>query len=212
MQTGIERADAERVVEALTHLRNGNRSEAERTLREVCSRCPDSYEYEFTTDGTRHLKFWDVNEFMAYVAAHGQERAENIVWWPSAYPRACYHLAFLLVEKRDFAGAIGWLQKGRSMEPRNPRFLLELGVAHAQLQAYEQSYDCYRQAYELASDSALQRAVALRGMGVQLINLERLDEAEARLRESLSIDRDNESAKHELEYIGQLRSAGKRRQ
>jgi len=212
MHTDIEQADAQKVNEAVKHLQNRNVSEAEGILRDVCSRCPDKYEYEYTGDGTRHRKFWDVAEFMSYVATHGQEKKENVVWLLSAYPRACYYLAFILVETRDFAEAISWLNKGRSMEPRNPKFLLELGVAHARLKAHQQSYDCYLQAYELAGDSEQERAVALRGMGVQLIDLQRLDEAEARLRESLTIDPDSANAKHELVYIAQLRAAGKGRQ
>jgi tetratricopeptide (TPR) repeat protein len=209
MQTDTEKADASKVNKALEHLKNGNLSEAEPILSDVCSRCPDEYEYAYTDHGTRYIKFWDMQEFMTYVAAHRKEGGEPITWLYSAYPRACYHLAFVLIEKNDITGAIRWLTKGQSLEPENPRFLLELGVAHARLKEHQKSYDCYVQAYEIAGASKQVRAAALRGMGVQLIDLGRLDEAEARLRESLTFEADNANAKGELAYIAELRSGRK---
>lgn len=52
------------------------------------------------------------------------------------------------------------------------------------------------------------RAVALRGRGFQLIELNRLDEAERAFRDSLQIDPDNELALHEIGYIAHLRLGG----
>ena len=49
------------------------------------------------------------------------------------------------------------------------------------------------------------RAKAMRGAGVTLIDLNRLDEAERMLLESLQIDPDSEVAKNELNYIKSLR-------
>lgn len=206
MYTNIEKADAERVEGAVKYIRNRNISDATAILLDVCSRCPEEYQYEYTSGGTRYIKFWDMAEFIASVPAHGQEKKENIVWLLSAYPRACYHLAFVLVEKGDFPGAISWLTKGWAMEPRNPKFLLELGFVYGQMKEHQKSYHCYQQAHDLASESRNQRAVALRGMGVQLIDLQCLDEAEARLKESLELDPDNSKAKFELVYIAKLRS------
>jgi hypothetical protein len=59
--------------------------------------------------------------------------------------------------------------------------------------------DCYARA-TTARDWAppSQVARALRGQGVQFVDLERLDEAEAVLRESLELDPDSETARNEL--------------
>jgi len=206
MQMDNEKADAKKLGEAIQRLQNGDKAAAEAMLRDVCSRCPDEYQYEYTSGGTRYMKFWDMEEFKDYVEAHGRQNEEDIVWILSVYPRACYHLAYVLVEKRDFRSAISWLNKGQGMEPRNPKFLLELGVAYAHMKEHQKSHDYYQQAYKLASDSEHDRAVALRGMGVQLIDLQCLDEAEARLRQSLELDPENGLAKHELVYIAKLRS------
>ncbi len=52
------------------------------------------------------------------------------------------------------------------------------------------------------------RAMALRGRGLQLIELGNLDEAEQCFLESLTIDPDSPVARKELEYIEHLRSGG----
>jgi tetratricopeptide (TPR) repeat protein len=48
-------------------------------------------------------------------------------------------------------------------------------------------------------------ARALRGQGVQLIDLERLNEAEQALQRSLKLQPDSGRARHELQYIADLR-------
>lgn len=52
----------------------------------------------------------------------------------------------------------------------------------------------------------IELARAKRGIGYSLIELGRLDEAEAKFLECLEIDQDDEAAKHELAYIGDLRT------
>jgi Flp pilus assembly protein TadD len=50
------------------------------------------------------------------------------------------------------------------------------------------------------------QAIALRGMGFSLIELNRLDEAERAFKQSLDIDPTNAVALNELAYIKDLRS------
>jgi hypothetical protein len=50
-----------------------------------------------------------------------------------------------------------------------------------------------------------QIARALRGQGVQLVDLDRLDEAEDALRRSMELEPDSETAHNELSYIRDLR-------
>ena len=205
MQTDTEQVDAERVSEALNKLQKRSIKDAETILRDICSRCPAEYQSEFVIGATRYVKLWDEMQFMAYVASLDKENKETVVWRLSVYPRACYYLAFVLVEKQDFAGAMTWLNKGRVMEPHNPKFFIGLGVAHAHMKQHQKSYESYRQAHDLVGTSGHDRAVALRGMGVQLIDLRRLDAAEACLRVSLQLDSDNANAQQELAYIARLR-------
>jgi hypothetical protein len=49
-------------------------------------------------------------------------------------------------------------------------------------------------------------AIALRGMSVQLIDLQQWDEAESYLNASMEIEPENEISKRELLYLAQVRS------
>lgn len=206
MQTNIEKADAERVSVAIKLMQIDEKSQAEIILHDVCSRCPDKYEYEIIKNGARYIKFWDVNEFFSFAAKQGKQSNEAIFWQPSAYPRACYYLAQILVENGEYEKAIKWLQKGSSMEPQSPKFQLELGYIFGIQRLHQKSFDYYREAYYLASDLEVDRVVSLRGMAVQLIEMNQLDEAEILLNDSLTIEPDNENAKMLIKYIYLLRS------
>lgn len=202
----VEQADVQKVEEALWHLQNGDLAAAESILLDVCARCPDHYQYEYVEDNTRYIKFWDMVEFFHYVSLQPKDNKQGCVWLLSAYPRACYHLAFVSIERRDYPGAIQWLAKGRSLEPHNPKFLLESGVAYGQMNQHQQALDCFQQAMDLPRILPLERSMALRGMGVQLIDLGQLEEAEAKLQQSLALDPDNANTQRELTYISELRA------
>jgi len=208
MRSETESADSKAVDRAAGLLQSGSGEEAKRILQDVCSRCPQHYEHEYVEGNTRYVTFWDMDEFMEYAATRPKDSAELVLWIRSAYPRACYYLGYLLIDHGEFQEAIEWLDKGRAMEPQNPRFLLESGMAYGRMKDHQRSLDCYLQVLDLPSVPAKQRAVALRQIGVQLIDLGRLDEAERRLRESLDLEPGNANAEKELTYIRQLLSLG----
>jgi len=202
----IERTDAKKVDEAQTHITNRNFAQAEDILKDVCSRCPETYQYKYLSNGTLTIKFWDLQEFMQYIANNEEDRKKEILWQESAYPRACYYLAYVQVEKSDFQKAIESLERGRLMEPQNPKFLLELGVIYGRLKDHSKALDCYRSARIIDSITERDKAIALRGMGVQLIDLGKLEEAELVLKQSLQIEPNNSITEKELAYIAHLKS------
>ena len=78
-------------------------------------------------------------------------------------------------------------------------------VVLGKLKRHEEALQCYIRAATVREWApATQIARALRGQGVQLVDLERLDEAEAALQESLGLEPDSEIARNELDYIAQL--------
>jgi Flp pilus assembly protein TadD len=182
-------------------LREGNMAQAEEILLDVWCRCPDTYQYDFVEDGKRYVKFWDMQEFLSYAAREGRETKEEIAWIASAYPRACYYLAFLSVERRDFTSALKWLKKGQRLEPHNAKFLNETGIVYSLLKDCVNALASYEAALALPSASHRDQAVALRGAGVQLIELGRIEEAKEKLVQSLKIEPNSDVAKNELAYI-----------
>jgi tetratricopeptide (TPR) repeat protein len=74
------------------------------------------------------------------------------------------------------------------------------------LKRHQEAFDCYLRAAAVREWAPpTQIARALRGQGVQLVDLERLDEAEDVLRRSLELEPDSETAQNELAYIADLR-------
>ncbi|HPC36037.1 MAG TPA: WG repeat-containing protein [Candidatus Marinimicrobia bacterium] len=206
MLSKVEQADAKKVEQALEYLNDGDFELAQIILEEVCSRCPENYEYEFTEGDKHYIKLWDNLEFLSYL-----NKMEEIYWIPSVYPRACYYLAYILIEKGKYKKAISWLNKGLLMEPQNPKFFTELGAVYGRLGDYFRSLDYYKQALNLPNIRNHERAIALRGAGVQLINLGHLDEAKNYLKESLEIEENNDIAINELNYISKVESNQKSR-
>ena len=207
MQTEIEKADAKKVDQALNFLNEKDIPAAEALLRDVCSRCPENYVYKYNMDGNQYIKFWSVMEFTEYVANREEDTTQqSLLWIASAYPRACFNLAYILVDKHDLDGALQWLNRGETMEPENPNFLLEMGVVYAHRKESQRSFECYKKAVSLKNLSKEKHATALRGMGVQSIDLQQWDVAESYLNASLEIEPSNQIAKQELLYLAQVRS------
>jgi len=206
MSKDTEQADAQKVAEAIGFIREGKIAKAQELLQDVCSRCPDTYQYEFVEGDTRYVKFWDMEEFLSFVGRLGKDKKEEVVWLVSAYPRACYWLGFLFIERRDFASALGWLKKGQRLEPYNAKFLNEMGFIYSELKDPVNALASFEAALGLPSISNRDLAIALRGAAINLVDLGRLEEAKEKLLRSLEIDPDSDLAKSELAYIADLQA------
>jgi tetratricopeptide (TPR) repeat protein len=101
------------------------------------------------------------------------------------------------------------LDSGLQLESDHPEFWNEKAYLLGRLKRHQESLDCYRRAASVRDWAPAQQvARALRGQGVQLVNLNLLDEAEAALRRSLELEPDSEVARNELGYIEGVRSKG----
>ncbi|MEQ9066847.1 MAG: tetratricopeptide repeat protein, partial [Gimesia chilikensis] len=130
MASEVEIEDVTKVEAALEALTAGKLQQGERLLLEVVANTPETYENEEADGEGVAIKFWSMNEFMQYVSwmqDHGTERA--VKWIGNAYPRAYYYLGFLCVKQQQYAQAVEYLDKGRSLEPENPKFLFEKAQA-----------------------------------------------------------------------------------
>ena len=207
-----EQRDAEQVDVGLKFLADGHLAEAERLIWDVASRAPATYELVQVNGTQLDIKFWDLSDFLHYVMwqqKHGIER--GITWIPSAYPRALYYMGFLRVKQERYYEAIPFLDRGEALEPTNPNFRLERAQAICRIGKYQDAIPLYQQFRELGPHtSAKHLGLALRGEGFALIELARLDEAEACFRRSQEFDPESPVAANELGYIQELRR-GRRR-
>ena len=150
--------------------------------------------------------FWDQEEFLAHCDHQREPLTKSIAWVEGSYSKAWYLLAVIASKQMRFEDALFSIDCGLELERDHPELWNERGYVLGQLKQHEESLECYLHAAsvrEWAPKSQVARA--LRGQGVQLIDLDRLDEAENALRRSLKLEPESEVALKELEYIGDLR-------
>jgi tetratricopeptide (TPR) repeat protein len=203
--------DAELVNDAVRYIQQREMEQARRVLLDVITRAPapGNYVHEFEADGKLHIKFWELTEFLAYVARmkSGEIPERDLVWLGNAYPRAYYYLGYLEIEDRNFQAALRYLDQGLLLDPACARLKCEKAQALIRTGRQREALQAYDEVLANAGGrlASSERALALRGRGYVLIDLDRLDEAEAVFQESLKFEPDSKVARDELAYIAQVR-------
>jgi len=116
--------------------------------------------------------------------------------------------AFIAASNRDFQRALDLLNKQIAIAPYAASPYTESGYILNLLKRPAAALEAYEAGLRLAREfesSKTSEAIALRGMGVALIELGQLKKAEAVLRESLKVDPGNAVALNELKYITHVR-------
>lgn len=160
-----------------------------------------------TKEDARFLQiaFWDREEFFAHVRFYGNP-SKSVAWVNRSYSKAHYMLSAIASKQGHLQEALEYNDRGLRLEADHPDLWCQKGVIFGKLKRHTESFDCYRRAATVrAWATKSQIARALRGQGVQLVDLNRLDEAEDVLRRSLELEPDSDVAKKELEYIAQQR-------
>jgi WD40 repeat protein len=192
--------------------RHHNETAREQTIRKELEEIPKDWRPVVECDDRIEIAFWDREEFMYFVQHHtlfGPQIEKDIVWVTRSYSKLYYKLAFEAIERKAYYDALEAVAAGLQLEPDHPMLLCERGLALSQLGQYDAARDAYQQALlarEWAPPSVLARA--MRGEAVALIDLNQLEEAEARLNMSLRLDPGNSTAENELIYIEYLRQGG----
>ncbi|MDR2212490.1 MAG: tetratricopeptide repeat protein [Pseudomonadales bacterium] len=130
--------------------------------------------------------------------------------WAFAYHLKAY--ALLETAQPDLNQALEQLQNALTCSPNNPLFWFELGHIRQLQGDWAAMLLVFTQALEFVEFASpedtknSERARALRGQGFALIELGRLDEAQAAFEQSLQNEPGNPTAEGELKYIEQLRA------
>lgn len=126
---------------------------------------------------------------------------------------ALWGKGFALIDLNRSAEAEPFLVRAVSMAPTNAHYANELAELYKSRRDWQRAYDTFEMAFNRTSqdkggpDSAV-AARSLRGLGFTLIELKRLDEAEARFRQSLEYQPGHPGALSELEYIARKKMVG----
>lgn len=184
-----------------------------RKLRQAMNRAPASYPVMEQTGDAWIVRSNDMAEglmlsILATAAAQGSssDAQVNVVTQPNVYPMIALLLGSAAVERRDYQEALDWLDRGLALQPLHWQVLTERISALHGLQRWDEALKAADEA--LASGDmliAMNSAPLHRKRGFSLVELGRLDEAQAAYEESLKAEPDNAAALGELEYIRGLR-------
>ena len=188
-------------------IKEGKRTEPENLLKDLVSEIPPNWKPVEVSDATISIAYWSMEEFNIHAPGYDPDGRKRIVLWVTpSYSKAFYLLTFVCVERKDWFKAMAFIDQGISLEPDHPLLLCEKALILLNMGRYQEAHDLFIIAAETRPWAPFnQRALALRGAAVALIDLKRLDEAEVLLKKSLELEPENKVALNELGYIRRLR-------
>ena len=170
-------------------------------LGDATHRMPQSWKPIRESAGFVERAFWDISEYLAFGARY-QDQRDRIKWTPGSYSKAWFQLADVAVEEEQLDSALRYVDLGLELEADHPELWNLKGLILNRTKQHEEALTCYRRAAMVREWAPeWQVARAYRGQGATLIDLGRLDEAEAAFLLSQELEPDNDVAKKELDFI-----------
>jgi tetratricopeptide (TPR) repeat protein len=190
---------------ALRLIRDGRPDEALDVLTQAIGAMPTDWTAIRQQGEDETVYCWDLEEFRKY--SHYRTSAGFIDWYRGSYSQACCLAGSLHIDRGDLPEALRLFDLGLELEPNHPELMCEKAYVHQVQNQHQQALDLFRQAETsrpwITDD---QKARALRGQGVCLVDLDRLDEAEQVLVRAEQVYPEDTKAAKELEFIRTLRA------
>ncbi|WP_039911989.1 tetratricopeptide repeat protein [Cellvibrio mixtus] len=167
-------------------------------------------EVKYPADGKKVYTSRTTAESLMY-AVLSSSRDESVDVVDTVCSDAYYLRGFTAMNTGRLRDAEGYLHKAVSMAPVNAMYLSALGHIYQVKRDWQQAIDYFAQAEDAAKTYSPEQvrisefSRAKRGIGFNLIQLGKLNEAEAKYKECLAIDAKDKGALNELEYINKLR-------
>ncbi len=209
----IERATAERIneIEKSFMETRENWDVLSDELESLFFQIPTDYKNTFEEDGAIYIKFWDKLEFFDYIKI--EKPKTDINWLLNAYPKCCYLLSIIQIERGEFEEAFHTLNKGLELESDNPLLLNEMGLLMSSYgqttkddKYFQQAIAFHQKAFESRPYNTIsQKARSLRGIGFALMELNDIENAEKYYEVSLEWE-ESDNARSELEIIKELKT------
>jgi tetratricopeptide (TPR) repeat protein len=188
----------------------GRFAEAAALLSAGVDRMPDGWQ-PINRDGDRVvLAAWDLGEFLRFSKDSDPLAGPGVVWVKPSYSKAYYLLAVIGVETGDAESAVNDITRAIELQPYHPLVMHEAAIIVRGIGGVVEALAVLEKADHVPAwlMTPDRRALLERSRGVTLVELGRLDEAEAALRASLDLEPDSAVARRELEYIAELRTRG----
>jgi len=153
---------------------------------------------------------------LAMAGGNSENAGRQVVAIPNPYPAISYDLGFYYNEIGKYGEALRVLDAGLALPTEGilgvgestPGLISERGAALEGLKRWPDVLDNFRKGASIGGLKPEQLALMLRGQGLALTELGRLDEAEKVYRDSLTDAPNNPNALRELAYIAHLRAGG----
>jgi len=129
----------------------------------------------------------------------------------ASFSRALQLKGWIAVDQKEWVKAIDCFKKEMLYTPCESDQYVEMGFVASKLRGGE-GFGYYKRAYDLAEaygNNTYDKARALRGMGGALIDIKKLDEANAMFEKSLDLELDNKIALRQIDYIKVLKVRNK---
>ena len=205
-QAKVEDADVKQVVEAVKMLEAGHIQAAiDGPLDDVVRR----YEAKYGNSKTKIYSARGMTDALLYSAASMTMKppVSSTVIGP-AWAMAYWGRGYAYNEMARYDEAIVELRKALALAPDDAQYQVELAYSYQQKHEWQQSLALFQSALDYAditaSDVTEMKCKALRGQGYDLVELHRLDEAEAAYRACLKLKPNEPKSLGELEYIRRL--------
>ena len=192
------------ISQAFSAIQAGDPARALATVEPVVA----SFDKEFSGE-KRHIFCSQTAEQDGYYMTTADGGADNVRLVTVTWCNALYVKAFALVDLGRLDDAQSAFERLVAFAPKHSRYLNELAYVLLKKKEWQHSIDAYRNAEAAATFTPArrdyERCVSFRGIGYDLVELGRLDDAEAAYRKCLAIIPDEPKSLGEIEYIKEQR-------
>lgn len=180
-------------------------------LRAILSHAPSPFSPIEERGGTVYVRVTSMEGCLIAMATYAAKKPAagpmRSACIDNPYPTAALMIGSYLDEVHRFEEGLVMLDRGLAFDPNYPPLVAEKGSALNMLHRPAEGLAVYQGGLDRIHPlSDRMRGTFLRGEGFALVDLNRLDEAEAAYRESLKADPNHGRATQELEFITRTRA------
>ena len=213
--TELEQADRDRAVKALTAMQGQDLAAVDAMMLDLhaaLARAPDAPAKPELCGDSLEIYSDDLNDLLKTNALLAGDPAvanlKGVLKGAMPYGSLGFIIGWIEYEHADYVSAERDYARGLLNAPADPNLEGQYALTLCKLSRPQDalaSDDAFLAAHSDLSD--LDRAALLRKRGYALVDLNRLDEAEAAYNQSLTLDPNNDTALGELDYIRQQRAS-----
>jgi len=184
--------------------------QADVAIKDYFDKVIESCKAQYLNGDQKYFASRSTKETLYYMVKASTEKQNAVAVAPTCAD-ALYLKGYASIDLGQLDIGERFIRQAVEMSPVNAMYISELGHIYQTRRDWKNALDTFAQAEKYAQDFSPPAIVdkelsrAKRGVGYNLTELGRFDEAEAKYRECLKIDGNDETALRELEYIKSLR-------